>query len=106
MLRLSLAWLTSKTTWPWLWSACATLGNVRGKLRAADAVSLAGFDRRSWYRSQLVGRAMRDLGWERGRYRFGGGLHYAYAKGSRLERELVLDVERAADGVVLKWREP
>lgn len=76
---------------------CA-LGGVQGKLRATDAIMLAGFDRPSFYRTRLVSRAMREIGWDRGRLRFNGVLLYSYARGSRLEREVVLDVERGDDG--------
>ncbi len=82
------------------------LDDARGKLRVSDALALAGFDRPSFYRTQLVGRAMRELGWERGRFRFNGALLYAYVRGSLLEREVVLDVERGDDDrLVVKRRE-
>lgn len=83
------------------------LADARGKLRVTDALWLAGFDRPSFYRTQLVGRAMRELGWDRARFRFNGKLHYAYARGSRLEREVMLDIERGDDDrLVVKRREP
>lgn len=79
----------------------------RGKLRVSDAIVLAGFSRRSQQRMKLVGRAMRKLGWERGRYRFDGALQYAYARGSYLEREVVLEVVAGKRGrLVVKRREP
>lgn len=83
------------------------LADSRGKLRVADALALAGFDRPSFYRSQIVGRAMRELGWSRGRYRFDGVVKYAYARGTQLQRESVLEVERGADGqLIVRRREP
>jgi hypothetical protein len=83
------------------------LDNVRGKLRISDALLLAGFPRRSFHRLKIVGRVMRQLGWERGRCRFNGALTYVYARGSTLEREIVLDVERGEEGqLVIKRREP
>lgn len=85
----------------------AALDDARGKLRAADALVLAGFKSPSYHRKQLVARALRDLGWERGRFRFNGSLLYAYARGSQLEREVMLDVERGDDDrLVVKRREP
>ena len=84
----------------------AHLADARGKLRVADALTLAGFDRPTFYRTQLVGRVMRELGWERARFRFDGKLHYAYARGSRLEREVMLAVERGDDRLVVKRSEP
>ena len=83
------------------------LGDARGKLLAFDALALAGFVSPSYGKQQLVARALRDLGWERGRYRFHGGLLYAYARGTQLEREVMLDVERGDDDcLVVKRREP
>ena len=83
------------------------LGEKRGKLRASDALAIAGFDSPSYHRKQLVARALRDLGWERGRFRFNGGLLYAYARGTQLEREVMLDVERSGDDqIVVRTRQP
>jgi len=83
------------------------LDGVRGKLRATDALALAGFSSPSYRRTQLVARALRELGWERGRYRFNGNLHYAYARGTQLDREALLDVERGRNGrLVVRRREP
>ena len=85
----------------------AALDHARGKLRAADALALAGFESPSYHRTQLVARALRELGWERGRFRFNGSLLYAYARGTQLEREVRLDVERGDDDrLVVKRREP
>jgi hypothetical protein len=83
------------------------LHDAYGKLRSADALALAGFKSSSYYRQLIVARALRELGWERGRFRFNGGMLYAYARGSQLEREALLDVERGDDDrVVVKRREP
>ena len=85
----------------------ASLDGASGKLRASDALVLAGFKSPSYHRKQLVARALRDLGWERGRFRFNGSLLYAYARGTQLEREVMLDVERGDDDrLVVKRREP
>ena len=85
----------------------AALDGAHGKLRIVDALALAGFARPSNARAKLVAGAMRDLGWDRGRLRFDGALCYAYARGSQLEREVVLVVERSDDGqLVVKRREP
>ena len=77
---------------------CGALGEIHGKLRVTDAISLAGYDGPSFHRTRLVARAMRELGWDRGRLYFNGVLLYAYARGSFLEREVILDVERGDDG--------
>jgi hypothetical protein len=83
------------------------LAEARGKLRSSDALALAGFDSPSYHRTQLVARALRELGWERGRYRFQGSLLYAYARGTQLEREAMLEVSRGDDDrLVVKRREP
>jgi len=83
------------------------LGDALGKLRVTDAVLLAGFTRPSYRRGLLVARALRGLGWKRGRYRFDGELAYAYARGTPLERETVLAVERGDGGkLVVNRREP
>jgi hypothetical protein len=82
------------------------LGDARGKLRASDALALAGFQSPSYQRTQLVARALRELGWERGRYRHNGAMLYAYARGNQLEREVMLDVERGDDDrLVVRRRE-
>lgn len=85
----------------------SALADANGKLRADDARRLAGFERRTRLRAHVIALAMRDLGWDRGRYRFNGVLAPAYARGSSLEREIILDVERGADGqLVVKRRDP
>jgi hypothetical protein len=83
------------------------LGEAHGKLRVTDAFTLAGFTQPSFQRSRLLTRAMRELGWDRGRLRFDGALRYVYARGSLLEREVLLVVARGPeDQLVLKRREP
>jgi hypothetical protein len=85
----------------------AALADERGKLRASSALVLAGYDSPSYHRTQLVARALRELGWERGRCRFNGTLLYAYVRGTQLEREVMLDVERGDDDrLVVKRRQP
>lgn len=84
----------------------AALSDARGKLRAQDALRLAGFERRTNLRALVVARAMRDLGWDRGRYRFDGRIEYAFARGTSLDREVVLDVDRVDDHLVVRRREP
>jgi hypothetical protein len=83
------------------------LGDARGKICASDALLLAGFSSPRYRKQQFVARALRELGWERSRSRYGGGLLYAYARGTQLEREVMLDVERGDDDrLVVKRREP
>lgn len=83
------------------------LGDARGKIRVVDVQALAGLERPSYYRMSLIARALRHLGWKRSRYRFNGTVAYAYARGTRLQREGILEIERGADGqLVLKKGEP
>jgi len=83
------------------------LSEASGKLRVSDALVLAGFAGPSFHRSRLLTRAMRDLGWDRARLRFDGTLSYVYARGSLLEREVLLVVARGDDNqFVVKRREP
>jgi hypothetical protein len=81
------------------------LGDVRGKIRVGDVHALAGLDRPTYYRMNLIARALRHLGWRRSRYRFDGGVRYAYARGTRLQREDILEIERGVgDQYVLAKR--
>jgi hypothetical protein len=81
------------------------LSEVSGKLRVSDALELAGLSHPSFHRSRLLTRAMRDLGWERARLRIDGALSYVYARGSLLEREVLLVLERGAgDQLFVKQR--
>jgi hypothetical protein len=82
------------------------LSGRRGKLRVTDAIELAGFTHTSFHRARLVTRAMQDLGWDRARLRIDGNLQYVYARGTVLEREELLVIERGADDqrVVVKRR--
>ena len=82
------------------------LSGRRGKLRVEDALELAGFTHPSFHRSRLVSRAMQDLGWDRARLRIDGNLRYVYARGTVIEREDLLVIERGDDDqrVVVKRR--
>lgn len=87
------------------------LGDARGKIRVTDVQALAGLDRgldrKSYYRMNLIARALRHLGWTRARYRFDSARQYGYAKGTRLQRETILEIERAQDGqLAVKKRDP
>jgi hypothetical protein len=72
----------------------AALGDVRGKIRVGDVHALAWLARPTYYRMNLIARALRHLGWRRARYRFDGVVRYAYARGTRLQREDILEIER------------
>lgn len=74
------------------------LGDARGKIRVVDVQALAGLDRPSYYRMGVIARALRHLGWKRSRYRFEGTVAYGYARGTRLQREDILEIERGVDG--------
>lgn len=72
----------------------SALRNARGKLRVVDALTLAGFTRKSHYEMTIVGRAMDQLGWDRRRCRLNGQLKYAYTKGTPLQRDNLLKLKR------------
>jgi hypothetical protein len=74
------------------------LGDARGKIRVVDVQALACLNRPSYYRMSLIARALRHLGWKRSRYRFNGVVAYGYGRGTRLQREDTLEIERGADG--------
>lgn len=74
------------------------LGDARGKIRVVDVQALAGLDRPSYYRMSLIARALRHLGWKRSRYRFNGLVAYGYARGTRFQREEILNIEPRSDG--------
>jgi hypothetical protein len=74
------------------------LGDARGKIRVVDVQALAGLARPSYYRMSLIARALRHLGWKRSRYRFNGSVAYGYARGTRFQREEILDIEPTAGG--------
>lgn len=84
----------------------SALGDARGKIRVADVQALAGLDRPSYYRMSLIARALRHLGWKRSRYRFAGTLGYGYARGTRLQREEILEIELSAGGPFRLKRPP
>lgn len=72
------------------------LGGRTGKIRAHDVWTLIGkadAGRRSQEDAARLGDAMRRLGWERVKLRFGGPSEWAYAKGSKAEREASLFVD-------------
>jgi len=71
------------------------LGDHTGRLRVADAFLLCGIDPGKATQDQIqqVGRALRELGWERQRRNFEGVRTYVYVKGTRQQREDELVVE-------------
>jgi predicted P-loop ATPase len=71
------------------------LANRTGKLRVADAYLICGIEPGKANQDQIVrlGRAIRELNWERKRRRFDGVLEYAYVKGTPEQREVELIVE-------------
>lgn len=71
------------------------LGNKTGKLRVSDAYLICGIEAGKVNQDLIerFGRAIRELGWERGRRRFNGLLQYVYVKGNLVERDVDLLVE-------------
>ncbi|MXO62522.1 virulence-associated E family protein [Qipengyuania oceanensis] len=85
---------------PHVETLAAALGDRTGKLRAADVWNLLGMppSQRTQDQNGRVGDAMRELGWERTKLRFGGKPVGAYAKGSKRQRERSLEVSLGAAG--------
>lgn len=71
------------------------LGDCTGTLRVSDAFLICGIEPGKANQAQIsgLGRAIRELGWERKRRRLNGSVQYAYAKGTPEQREVVLAVE-------------
>lgn len=70
------------------------LEGLEGKLRAEDAWTLLGLEpgRRVQEHNARLGDAMRELGWERTKLRFGGASVWCYAKGGPQARRRRLSV--------------
>lgn len=86
---------------PFVAALAAALGDRNGKVRAEDVWRLLGvpMGQRTQDLNARVGDAMRELGWNRTRRRFGGsGREYAYARGSRIEMEQPIEVCLGAAG--------
>jgi hypothetical protein len=71
------------------------LANRTGKLRVSDAYLICGIEPGKVNQDQIsrFGRAIRELGWERQRKRFGESLQYAYVSGTAVEREAELVID-------------
>ena len=86
---------------PFVVTLSAILGDVTGKLHAADAWELLGIPagQRTQDHNARLGEAMRVLGWERTKLRFGGPRpEWCYAKGDASERQHRVNVTCGADG--------
>lgn len=64
------------------------LGDVRGKLRAADVWHILEIEpgRATQEQNPRLDDAMRELGWERTKRRFDGRAGWAYVRGTETER--------------------
>ena len=88
---------------PWVQKLADVLGDQTGKLRAEDAWRIVGVrsEHRTQEQNERLGGAMRELGFERRKARFGRGPEWCYARGNRSERqvqiELPLDQRRIGD---------
>lgn len=79
------------------------LGDQTGKLRAVDVWDLLGIPvgQQTQDHNARLGEAMRILGWDRAKLRFGGPRpQWCYARGSKAERERELSVLRGDDGIL------
>lgn len=86
---------------PFVVTLGAILGQQGGKLRAADAWDLLGIPAGMQTQDQNArfGEAMRELGWERTKLRFGApDPEWAYAKGDVGERQRRVEIVRDTDG--------
>jgi len=88
---------------PYVVSFRAALGDMTGKLKTEDAWTILGIPhgQRTQDHNARLGDAMRELGWERTKLRFGGrNPEYAYARGTSEERAFRVIVIRAPNGDV------
>jgi predicted P-loop ATPase len=85
---------------PFVETLSAVLGDSAGKLRAADVWKLLGIPAGQQTQDQnaRVGDAMRELGWERTKRRFGGTPEHAYVRGSPAARERSIEVSFGVAG--------
>lgn len=89
---------------PFVALLAAALEERTGKVRAADVWKLLGIPagQQTQEQNARLGDAMRELGWERTRRRFGGkGLEYGYARGNRAQMERRIEVCLGAGGWVV-----
>ena len=71
----------------------ATLGDIEGKLLAGDAWEIVGVPpgQRTQDHNARLGEAMRELGWERTKLRFGNGVpEWCYIKGEAKRRQRIV----------------
>ena len=86
---------------PYVVALGSILGETTGKLLAADVWDLIGIPagQRTQEHNARLGEAMRELGWERGKRRFGGPRsEWCYLKGSDAQRERRVEVGRDTFG--------
>jgi hypothetical protein len=84
------------------------LGDMAGKIRARDVWTIVGVsvDRRTQEDNERLGTAMRRLGWERVRARFGGpSPEIAYVRGTKRERERRIAVSGVAESARASYDE-
>ena len=76
------------------------LGDQKGKINAADVWEILDIKpaQRTQEHNDRLGAAMREIGWQRTRRRFGGELEYGYARGTKEEREQQLRYYRDDEG--------
>jgi hypothetical protein len=69
---------------PWIEQIDGVLGDMEGKIVAADAWNVIGLPpgNRTQDHNSRFGRVMRALGWQRMKLRFGGELKWGYARGN------------------------
>lgn len=87
---------------PFVDTLARALGDRTGKIHAAAVWDILGIPagQQTQAHSERMGEAMRLLGWERKRLRFGGEPQYGYVRGSEAERGEMLSARRGPDGRV------
>lgn len=87
---------------PFVITLSTKLGEATGKLRAADVWALLQIPvgQQTQEQNARMGEAMRELGWERKKLRFGGqSSEWCYAKGNKTERERRVEITPDTTGV-------
>jgi len=91
---------------PWVQVLADQFGDLAGKFRATDAWVLVGVPpgRRTQHENERLGEAMRELGWERVKLRFGGAPEWAYVRGDADARRQAINLswERETPGSTLR----
>ena len=80
---------------PWVEELCNELNGIEGKLLTSDARLIVNRNLQNWgpAQNERLGRAMRELGWDRAYLRHEKGRAYFYVKGEQPWRKVIVNVE-------------